>query len=462
MMRTDKDSLGPVQLPAHALYSAGTARGATNFAGMGRAIADYPQDVGALARLKKAAALANAACGGLAGDVAAAIVRACDEIAGGQHHEAFIIPVAEGSGGTSTNMNFNEVIANRAGQILGDELGHFVRVHPNDHVNLGQSTNDVVPSTVKLACALASADLVAAARALAGAFRDRAEANRDVLRVGRTCMHAAQPMTYGQLFDGYAAIIDRSAEAVAAQARGLTVVPMGGTAIGTGLGTLPDCRDRIAGEMTAVFGFPVTLPADPFDAMQAADGFVRFSAELKILGEALGKIAADLVILSSDSGAGIGEIRLPAVQPGSSIMAGKVNPVIPMMVQQAAFLVHGLDATVSVAALHGQMEINPFEPIIAQALFDSIAAFVAACTAFRLRCIDGLTVDAQRSQENLIRSSAISSVFLHRYGYERVTGLVKAGQQSGRGLVQEAVAQGLLAEGDIRVLLATAASGTSI
>ncbi len=461
-MRTDKDSLGPVQLPEQALYSAGTARGAANFAGMGRRIADYPHYVGALARLKKAAALANAACGGLSAETAAAIVRACDEILDGQHHDAFVIPVAEGSGGTSTNMNFNEVIANRAGQILGDAPGRFARVHPNDHVNLGQSTNDVVPSAVKLACVLASADLVAAVRALAGAFRDRADANREVLRVGRTCMQAAQPMTYGQLFDGYAALIDRSAEAVAAQARGLTVVPMGGTAIGTGLGTLPGYRDRIAGEMTEVFGFPVTLPADPFDAMQATDGFVRFSSELKILGEALGKVAADLVILSSDGGAGIGEILLPAVQPGSSIMAGKVNPVIPMMVQQAAFLVHGLDATVSVAALHGQMEINHFEPIIAHALFDSIAILGTACTGFRARCIEGLHVDAERSHENLIRSSAISSVFLHRYGYERVTGLVKAGQQSGRGLVQEAIAQGVLAEADVRALLASAAAGTSI
>ncbi|WP_343079125.1 lyase family protein [Ostreiculturibacter nitratireducens] len=460
-MRKDKDSLGEVSIPDEALYSSGTVRGAENFRLIGRPLSAYPDFVVTTARVKKAAAIANNRAGGMTEEVARAIAQACDEIASGQHHANFIVAMAEGSGGTSTNMNFNEVIANRAGQILGDELGAFRKVHPNDHVNMSQSTNDVLPTAIKLTCVVAAEPLIASASDLARAFRDKAETYRNALRLGRTCMQAAQPMTYGQLFDGYASGIERAIANVQKARDGLRTVPMGGTAIGTGLGAVPGYRDHIGPALSEEFGFDVSLPADYFDAMQSADAFARFSAELKILSETLGKIAADLVILGSGGNSGLGEIILPSVQPGSSIMAGKVNPVICMMVQQNAFIMHGYDATVSVAALHGQMEINHFEPVIAHALFNALELLTNGCQIFREKCIEGLAIDEDRSYDNLVRSHAMSSVFLRDLGYERVTALVKDAAAKGIPLAENAVAHGLLTEAGIRASLEQAAQGAT-
>jgi len=460
-MRTDYDSLGPVDIPDDALYSANTVRGAKNFHLIGRPISDYPAYIVAMAKIKKAAARANLAAGGLDASIADAIMTACDEIVAGQHQQNFIVTLAEGSGGTSTNMNFNEVIANRAGQLLGDPLGRFARVHPNDHVNLSQSTNDVLPSAVKLACVVASGPMVVSARQLASAFRGLSEAYRDHLRVGRTCMQAAQPMTYGQLFNGYASFVARAADAVETQRKALTTVPMGGTAIGTGLGMVPGYRDHIAAALTAEFGFEVTLPEDYFDAMQAADGFARFSGEVKVLAETMGKIAGDLVILASGKNSGIGEIILPSVQPGSSIMAGKVNPVIPMMVQQVAFMAQGYDATVSIAAMNGQMEINHFEPIIAHALFNAIDLTSNGCEIFRRSCIEGLRVDSERSYENLANSFAMSTVFLRKFGYSKVSILVKEAEEQKIPLAEHVISLGLLSRSDVRKLLQRASAGDS-
>lgn len=452
-MREDTDSLGAVSIPGDALYGANTMRGAENFALISRPISAYPNFVQAMARVKKATALANEKAGALASKKAGAIARACDEIIAGQHHDNFIVSLAEGSGGTSTNMNFNEVIANRAGQILGDPLGSFAQVNPNDHVNLSQSTNDVLPTAIKLACVTGSEPLLLAADQLVQSFRAKAVEHREVLRLGRTCMQAAQPMTYGQLFDGYAATVARALDHIKIAQSNLQAVPIGGTAIGTGLGMAPGYRDHIAQALSAEFGFPISLPEDYFDAMQAADGFSRFSGELKILSETIGKIASDLVILGSDSNSGLGEIILSSVQPGSSIMAGKVNPVIAMTVQQIAFMVQGNDATVSIAALSGQMEINHFEPVIAHALFNSLELLTTGCTIFRTKCIAGLKVDQQRSYANLASSHAISSVFLRQLGYKKVTELVKLSVSGGLSLMDTIVQEDLMSAADVKQAL---------
>ncbi|MCP5085928.1 MAG: aspartate ammonia-lyase [Rhodobacteraceae bacterium] len=455
-MREDQDSLGAVSIPDGALYSSNTVRGAGNFHLIGLPISAYPNFIRAMAKVKKAAAWANRLVDAIDAEVAGAISTACDEIIAGQHHENFIVALAEGSGGTSTNMNFNEVIASRAGQILGDPLGSFASVNPNDHVNMSQSTNDTIPTGVKLACVTAAEPLIEAGEALVQVFRAKAEEYRHALRLGRTCMQAAQPMTYGQLFDGYAANLERAMGHVNKAREGLCTVPMGGTAIGTGLGVADGYRGQIAATLTQEFGFTITLPDDYFDAMQAADGFSRFSSELKILSEVMGKIASDLVILGSGGNSGLGEVFLPSVQPGSSIMAGKVNPVICMMVQQVAFMVHGHDATVSIAALSGQMEINHFEPVMAHALFDAIELLTNGCTIFRTKCIEGLAVAQDRSYANLVSSTAISTVFLRQLGYARVSELVKASVLNGIPLADQAVEEGLMTRDDIQNALAMA------
>ncbi len=460
-MRNDQDSLGAVSIPDGALYSSNSVRGAENFRLIGGPISAYPNFVIATAKVKKAAANANRRAGALSPELAAVITAACDEIIAGQHHDNFIVALAEGSGGTSINMNFNEVIANRAGQMLGDPLGSFTRVNPNDHVNMSQSTNDVIPTAVKLACVTGSAPLMDAATRLVQAFRAKADQYRHDLRLGRTCMQAAQPMTYGQLFDGHAAMLARAIDHLNEAKLGLLAVPLGGTAIGTGLGAAAGYRDHIGDALSEEFGEKITLPVDYFDAMQAADGFSRFSGELKILSETIGKIAGDLVILGSGANSGLGEVNLPSVQPGSSIMAGKVNPVICMMVQQVAFMVHGHDATVSIAALSGQMEINHFEPAMAHALFNSLDLLISGCVIFRTKCIEGLTINQGRSYANLVSSYAISTVFLRQLGYKKVSKLVRDSVSKHVPLADIIVEEGLMTHEEVRERLTAAAHAES-
>lgn len=451
--RTESDSLGDVQLPDGTLYGSNTARGLENFAGMGLPLSAYPDFMRAMALVKRAAAMANREAGALASDVAAAIITACDEIVAGGHVEHFPTPLLEGSGGTSTNMNFNEVIANRAGQILGDRPGCYARVNPNDHVNCSQSTNDALPTAVKLACVLTAPSLAREMETLILALRVKAHETKDMLRTGRTCMQAAQPMTWGQYFLGHASALSRALTAVQGAVDALRTVPMGGTAIGTGLGAFPGYRLAIAPALSEVFGMEIRLAEDAFDAMHAADGFLRLSAELRNLSAIMAKLAADLVILGSDGAAGLGELRLPPVQPGSSIMAGKVNPVIPMMVQQVWMRVHGHDAAIAIAAQSGQMEINHFEPLIALSLFEQMALITAAANGFSARCIVGLEVDEERSYLNLARSFGVSTVFLKELGYARVSAMAKRALGEGRPLADIAVEEGHLSKSDIRDVL---------
>ncbi|MEM7169836.1 MAG: lyase family protein [Pseudomonadota bacterium] len=457
--RTDRDGLGPIEVPSQALYSAGTARALQNFEGIGEPLSAFPDYVGALVKVKKAAAVTNHRLGAIGEDISLAIVQACDEVHSGEHLVDFAVPLFEGSGGTSTNMNVNEVLANRAGQILGSELGQFDKVHPNDHVNRGQSTNDVVPSAVKLACFMKTEPLLESLFRLTQSFQKMAAETDEFLRVGRTCMQAAQPMTYGQLFLAYATSIERAKAELIERRKNLNVVPMGATAIGTGLGAVEGFGDLIGQELTAAFGFEVSIPENLFDAMQMADGFSRFSAELRVTAEVIGKIGADLVVLSSDGPSGLGEVLLPTIQPGSSIMAGKVNPVMPMLVQQIAMQVQGNDFAVSSAALHGQMEINHFEPVIAKALFDSLAVMTSGYRHFSEKCVAGLRVDWERSFENLVNSSALSSVFLEVLGYQTVSELVKFAKARSISLAELAAEEGLISSAEIRTSLKKAAKG---
>lgn len=447
--RIEKDALGEVTLDARCLYGIHTARGATNFAVSGRLLRDEPGLLCALAQVKEAAALANSEMGYLPFEIAEAIASACREIVAGLHHEFFVIDLMEGSGGTSINMNANEVIANRALQWLGAAPGDYQRLHPNEHVNLGQSTNDVVPTALKLAVHGASQGLLCALDGGAASFSGKAKAFHGVLRLGRTCLQDAQPMTLGQAFGGYSAAMARARTALAVQIEGLLSVPLGGTAIGTGLGAGPGYRGAALRHLAAVTGRAVTGASDIFDAMQNADQLARVSAELRTVADLAAKIASDLVILSSGPAGGLGEIRLPAVQAGSSIMPGKVNPVIPLMMQQIAFAVSGNDLAVSMAALAGQLEVNHFEPIMASRLFDSLRLLSNGMGLFSERCIEGIEPDAERSLQNLLASPALATAFVPNLGYEVTAALVRRSLKEGRPVTALAVEEGLLQEGDV-------------
>ena len=335
--RIETDSLGARQVPKDALYGINTLRGCENFEISPLKIGSEPALIRALAEIKRAAAATNLALGVLDKSRAEAIIAACEEVIDGSHHRHFLVDLLEGSGGTSINMNANEVIANRALQLLGHEPGDYQHLHPNDHVNMGQSTNDVVPSAVKLAVHEKSAALVASLTKLGDALEAKAHEFSGVLKIGRTCMQAAQPMTLGQEFGGYAAAIHRVGKKAADVVEDLLTLPLGGTAIGTGLGAAPGFGEGVYKQLAAGLNKPVRPAADLFDGMQNADSFARVSSEFRIAAEVIGKISLDLIILSSGTKSGIGEIRLPAVQPGSSIMPGKVNPVLPMMMQQLTY-----------------------------------------------------------------------------------------------------------------------------
>ncbi|MCX8282363.1 aspartate ammonia-lyase [Phyllobacterium sp. 0TCS1.6C] len=447
--RTETDSLGTRQVASNALYGIATLRGLENFDISAVKLRHIPQLVKALAQIKRAAAQANRDLGVIPRPLADAIAAAAIEVERGAHAGYFVIDLLEGSGGTSINMNMNEVLANRALQLMGEAPGTYSRLHPNDHVNAGQSTNDVVPSALKLAIFDKSHDLLQALGGLADAFAERAETFPDVLRVGRTCLQAGQPMLLGQAFGGYAAGIRRQADRLAETRRQLLVLPLGGTAIGTGLGAVPAYRARVYERLRAIVGEEVQPAGNMFDAMQNADVFSRISADLRVCAEVLGKIASDLAILASDPESGIGELMLPPVQPGSSIMPGKVNPVLPMMMQQVSIAVIGNDMTVSLACLQGQLEINHFEPAIASRIFDSLDLMLRAIRIFTERCVAGIEVDREQTSRNLMQSPAIATFFAGKLGYAEVSRLVKEAQAQKRPFVELAVEKNLLTSAEI-------------
>ena len=449
MPRRETDSIGTRELPEGVLYGVNTLRALENFDISPLRIGQEPAFIRALASIKKAAAMANGEIGVLSPAMSDAIAAACDEIIADRHHDQFVVDLLEGSGGTSINMNANEVIANRALQIIGHRPGAYEHLHPNDHVNAGQSTNDVIPSAVKLAIIEKSAALTRSLALLAGKLDDRAEAFASVLKIGRTCMQAAQPMTLGQEFSGYASAVHRARMKSAHVVKELKTLPLGGTAIGTGLGAEPGYREAVYRHLSAQLGYEVRQAENLFDGMQNSDGFARVSSEYRIAAEVIGKICLDLIILSSGTRSGIGEIRLPAVQTGSSIMPGKVNPVLPMMMQQVTYAVIGNDAAVSLASLGGQLEINHFEPVIASRMFDTMDLLTRGCRIFAEKCIAGISANEEQALENLMGSSALATVLVPSLGYSEVSRIVKDAEASGRLFVDEIVRLGYMSRARI-------------
>jgi aspartate ammonia-lyase len=428
--RIERDPLGEHAVPADAYYGIQTARAVENFPISGlRAPADL---IDATVLIKKAASQANVSLGRLGQQVGDAIGRAADEILGGALRDQFVVDVYQAGAGTSHNMNTNEVLANRASELLGGKRGEYVAVHPNDHVNMGQSTNDVFPTATRLALLLGHRGLVVSARALATACAVKATAFDTVLKVGRTHLQDAVPMTLGQEFSGYGACIERGADDVERAAVQLQELNLGATAVGTGLNAGDDYTALAVGNLSQLTGLTLAPAANRFRVTQSMGDVLAYSGAMRRLAVELAKVASDLRLLSMGPRAGIGEITLPAVQPGSSIMPGKVNPSVPEMVNQVCFQVIGCDMTVCTAAEAGQLELNVMMPVIAWNTIHSSTILRNAMDALRTRCVEGIEADTERCRELLERSTAMATALSPYIGYAKTADIAKESVKTGR------------------------------
>lgn len=442
--RTEQDYVGEVIIPADKLYGVNTVRGVENLTVSPLNVAHYAQFRDAFAQVKWAAALANLDSNVVTKEQCDAIGKACQEVIAGRCDSSLLVDLMEGSGGTSTNMNFNEVIANRAQQFLGHLPGNYDVVHPNDHVNASQSTNDAYPAALKIATYAMLGPLIEEVSKLAVLFDGKATEFADVLHLGRTCLQDAQPMRLGQLFGGYACLTKRLAEELAVVRDKLRTLPLGGTAIGTGFGAPAGYRAAVYSHLVNITGVEYQPPTNSFDAMQNMDVFSRVSAELRTTAVSLAKIASDLTVLSSGPVGGIGELKLPEAQAGSSIMPGKVNPVLPMAMLQLSFAVVGNDVAVAQAVQYGELEINHFEPVVASRVFDSIALLTNGIKRFAQKCVEGIRADVERNEKHLLESMAVATALVPRIGYARVSKLARQSVAEGRSLVTILDESGLL------------------
>lgn len=452
-MRTEHDLLGEREVPVEAYYGVHTMRAVENFPISGIAISAYPELIGALAAIKQAAALSNMELGLLDQRRGRAIVAACDELRAGRLQDQFVVDVIQGGAGTSTNMNANEVIANRALELLGHGKGDYAALHPNEHVNMSQSTNDVYPTALKIATSHGLQNLVVAMDVLRCAFADKAEAFKDVLKMGRTQLQDAVPMTLGQEFNTYAVMIGEDQDRLREAMHLVHEINMGATAIGTGINAHPDYARLVCRHLIAITGLPLVTAPDLVEATQDCGAFVQISGVLKRVAVKISKICNDLRLLSSGPRAGFGEINLPPVQAGSSIMPGKVNPVIPEVVNQVAFEVIGNDITVTMAAEAGQLQLNAFEPIIAHSLFKSISHLSRACLTLERSCIVGITANRERLRADVENSIGLVTALNPYIGYAAATAVAVEAHASGRGVAELVRERGLLSEAMLAAIL---------
>src|SRR3954468_19232497 len=440
--RVERDPLGELQVPAEAYYGVQTQRAVENFPVSGlKAPAAL---VTATVLVKQACARANATLGRLDATIADAIVRAADEILSGKLRDQFVVDVYQAGAGTSHNMNANEVLANRAAELLGEPRGAYTRVHPNDHVNLGQSTNDVFPTATRLALLLGGGPLVQAARRLVASLERKADEFAGVLKTGRTHLQDAVPITLGQEFSGWAACVRQGADDVAAAAEQLRELNIGATAVGTGLNAGDDYRRHMVDNLARYTGFTLRPATNLFRLTQSMGDVLAYSSAMRRLAVEVSKIASDLRLLSLGPRAGLAEISLPAVQPGSSIMPGKVNPSVPEMVNQVCFQVMGCDATVALACEAGQLELNVMMPVIAWNALHASTILRHALKVFRLRCVDGITTDEARARELLDRSTAAATALSPYIGYAATAEIAKESVKTGRSIRELVIARGLL------------------
>jgi len=450
--REEKDSMGTVHVPEKAYYGAQTQRALENFA-ISRL--RFPASfVRALSLIKKHAAETNNGLKLLDPDLAKAIMMAADDIAGGQMGDQFVVDVFQTGSGTSTNMNMNEVIAGRANEILTGKRGGKSPVHPNDHVNLGQSSNDVIPTAIHIATMTEIKDrLLPALVSLEGALRIKSEEFKDIRKIGRTHLQDAVPLTLGQEFGGYAEQVAKGIRRLRGTEENLSELALGGTAVGTGLNAHPDFAKTVIQGISKETGTPFKEAGNHFEAQGAKDALVETSAALKTFAVSLIKIANDLRWLSSGPRCGLGEVRIPSLQPGSSIMPGKINPVIPEAVLQASAQVIGNDTVVTFAGQTGNFELNVMMPVMAYDILQSIDLLANAVSALTEKCVDGIEPDVGRCASYLEQSLALATAFVPRIGYDRAAALAKKAFKSGKTIREVAVQDRVLPENEIHEML---------
>lgn len=444
--RLEHDLVGDLRVPSAAYYGVHSLRAMQNFPISGQRLSTAPDLIVALAAIKEAAALANMELGLLAPAQSDAIVAACREIRGGALHDHFVVDLIQGGAGTSTNMNANEVIANRALEILGYARGDYAHMHPNEHVNLGQSTNDVYPTALKLASWEGITRLTLAMSSLREAFAQKAIEFTDVLKMGRTQLQDAVPMTLGQEFGTFALMLSEDEQRLSEAVQLIREINLGATAIGTGITTHPDYAAKVREKLSVIVGVDLVTSPDLVEATQDCGAFVQLSGVLKRVAVKLSKVCNDLRLLSSGPRAGFNEINLPARQAGSSIMPGKVNPVIPEVVNQVAFEVIGNDMTITMAAEAGQLQLNAFEPIIFYSLARSINHLTAACTTLEVNCIRGITANRDRLRDMVEGSIGIITALNPYIGYRNATEVALEAHRSGRSVYSIVLEKGLMSK----------------
>ncbi|QEV16874.1 MULTISPECIES: aspartate ammonia-lyase [Streptomyces] len=443
-LRREHDLLGDRDVPADAYWGIHSLRATENFPITGIPISVYPQLIDALAAVKEAAARANEELGLLPKAKADAIVAACREIRAGHLHDQFVVDVIQGGAGTSTNMNANEVVANRALELLGHPKGAYEHLHPNEDVNLSQSTNDVYPTAVKVAAISAVHGLLRAMSVVQDAFAAKALEFRDVLKMGRTQLQDAVPMTLGQEFSAYAVMLDEDRMRLAEAVELIHEINLGATAIGTGLNAPAGYAETARRHLAEITGMPLVTAANLVEATQDCGAFVHLSGVLKRIAVKLSKSCNDLRLLSSGPRAGLNEINLPPVQAGSSIMPGKVNPVIPEVVNQVCFEVIGNDVTITMAAEAGQLQLNAFEPVILHSLAKSITSLRAACLTLAERCVEGITANTEVLRHSVETSIGLVTALNPHIGYTAATEIAREALATGRGVAELVLEKGLL------------------
>jgi aspartate ammonia-lyase len=421
--RVEKDPLGELSVPASALYGVQTVRATQNFPISG--IRPLPAFVNAVVWIKKAAALTHKDTGRLDARLADAIVRAADEVIAGEHRDQFVVDVFQAGAGTSHNMNTNEVLANRANELLGGRRGEYKPVHPNDHVNMAQSTNDVIPTAIRLACLSLLDPLLTAFGGLRDALAGKGDEFDDIVKSGRTHLQDAMPIRLGQEFTAYAGTIDRNLRRVREAADYLRDLGIGGSAVGTGVTVEPEYPELIVKHLRRMTKLELRVGSDRIQLMQSMGDVAAFSSALKVLAVDLSKIVSDLRLMVSGPRTGLDEIRLPAVQPGSSIMPGKINPSIPEMVNQVCFQVVGNDACVAISAEHGQLELNVMMPVIAYNVLLSTQILTNAARVLEQRCVRGIEANRDMCSYWLERSAALATALAPQIGYARAAELSK-------------------------------------
>jgi aspartate ammonia-lyase len=462
-VRVEHDLLGEKAVPVDAYYGIQTARALENFQISGRTLEDYPGLVDGLARVKMAAAMANADVGKMDGSTRDAIVAAGEAILEGRYHDQFVVDPYQGGAGTSSNMNANEVMANVALELSGHSLGDYDVVEPHDHLNMSQSTNDAYPTALKVAMLVGNDAIVSEAAALVGALRAKGGEFLKTVKMGRTELQDAVPMTVGQEFHAFAAALEDEIAFLRDSERALLTINMGATAIGSGINAPEGYAERVPVHLEALTGKPFVKAGDLFAATWDQHAFVAESGALKSFAVKLSKIASDLILLSSGPRAGLGEINLPPQQPGSSIMPGKVNPVIPELVNVVVFRVMSNDLAVTLAAQHGQLQLNAYEPIEAIAILESQRLLTNTMRTLRERCIAGITVNLETLDRDIERTVGIVTALNPVIGYDRATELAKEAYESDKGILELVREKGILTEQQIEELLdPTALTGLDV